>query len=66
MTTMISEVYTAFRSAGVPEETAKLAAEALATKDDINKLEKELIIIKWMIGLVIIVQVLPFLKGVIE
>jgi len=67
MTTMISEVYTAFRSAGVSEEIAKSAAEALsaeslATKDDIRKLEKELIIIKWMIGLVIAVQVLPFLK----
>jgi len=69
MTTMISEVYTAFRSAGVSEDTAKSAAEALsaeslATKDDIRKLEKELIIIKWMIGLVIAVQVLPLLKSI--
>jgi len=64
---MISEVYTAFRKAGVSEEDAKAAAEALsteslATKDDIRKLDKELLIIKWMIGLVIAVDVLPLLK----
>jgi len=67
MSTMISEVYTAFRKAGVSEEDAKAAAEALsaeslATKDDIRKLDKELLIIKWMIGLVIAVDVLPLLK----
>ncbi len=67
MSTMISEVYTAFRKAGVSEEDAKAAAEALsaeslATKDDIRKLDKELLIIKWMIGLVIAVEILPLLK----
>jgi hypothetical protein len=64
---MISEVYTAFRKAGVSEEDAKAAAEALsaeslATKDDIRKLDKELLIIKWMIGLVIAVEILPLLR----
>ena len=64
---MISEVYNAFRIAGVPEVEAQKAAEALsseslATKDDINKLQKELLVIKWMIALVIIVEVVPFLK----
>ena len=39
MTTMISEVYSAFRTAGVPEGEARKAAEALsaenlATKND--------------------------------
>ena len=58
MTTMISEVYDAFRSAGVPEEKARKAAEAmssdaLATKGDIARLEKELAVLKWMVGLVI-------------
>jgi hypothetical protein len=67
MTTMISEVYSAFRKAGVPEEDARLAAEALsaeslATKDDIRKLDKELLIIKWMLGLIIAIQVLPILR----
>jgi hypothetical protein len=55
---MISEVYDAFRSAGDPEDKARAAAEALsedqlATKTDIVKLEKELPVIKWMLGLVI-------------
>ena len=68
MSTMISEFYSAFRKAGVPEEDAKAAAEALsseslATKDDIRKLDKELTVIKWMIGLVIVVEVMPLLKG---
>jgi hypothetical protein len=45
MATMISEVYDAFRSAGVPEDKARAAAEALsedqlATKADIAKLER--------------------------
>ena len=40
MTTMISEVYSAFRTAGVPEQEARKAAEALsadsaATEGDI-------------------------------
>jgi len=43
---MITEVYTAFRKAGVPEEEAKAAAEApssdsVATKGDIHSLEVE-------------------------
>jgi hypothetical protein len=45
MATMISEVYDAFRSVGVPEDKARAAAEALseeqlATKADIARLEK--------------------------
>ncbi len=51
MTTVISEVYDAFRSAGVPEEKALKAAEALssdalATKGDMARLEKELAVLK--------------------
>lgn len=58
MTTMISEVYDAFRSAGVPEDKARKAAEALsgkslATKGDIVCMERELAVLKWMVGLVI-------------
>ena len=53
------------RVGGVPEEQAKAEAEALvtafseamdsqlATKTDINRLERELIVIKWMVGLVL-------------
>ena len=50
MTTMLSEVYQALRNAGVPEDDARAAAEALAaenlaTKDDVRRLERELLII---------------------
>ena len=46
MTTMIFEVFEAFRAAGVPEDKAREAAEALsaenpATKSDINDLKSD-------------------------
>jgi hypothetical protein len=53
------------REAGVPEAQAKAEAEALvtafseamdsqlATKSDTNRLERELLVIKWMVGLVL-------------
>jgi hypothetical protein len=53
------------RAGGVPEKQAKAEVEALvtafseamdsqlATKTDINRLERELIVIKWMVGLVL-------------
>lgn len=68
MTTMISEVFSAFRKAGVPEEEARQAAEALsaeslATKTDIAGIKQELAIIKWMLGIVIAAQVLPLIKS---
>ena len=70
MSTMISEVFTAFRKAGVPEDDARSAAEALsneslATKNDIQKLDKELSIIKWMLGLIIVVEIMPIIKSVV-
>lgn len=52
------------KAAGVPEGQAKAEAEALvsafseamdaqlATKNDINRIEKELAVLKWMIGIV--------------
>jgi len=55
MSTMIFEVFDAFRTAGVPEEKARKAAEALsnettATKADVVRIERELAILKWMVG----------------
>ncbi|MGH8635931.1 MAG: hypothetical protein ACREUX_05850 [Burkholderiales bacterium] len=51
MATMISEVYDAFRAAGVPEEQARRAAEAiraesLATKTDIAAVKLDLAVLK--------------------
>ncbi len=70
MTTMISEVYDAFRAAGTPEAEARKAAEALsaeslATKGDIARLEKELLVIKWMLALVIATTSVPLLKALL-
>lgn len=55
MTTMISEVYDAFIAANVPPDKARKAAEALsaeslATKQDIIRVERELAVMRWMIG----------------
>lgn len=55
MTTMIKEVYDAFIEAGVSEEKAGKAAEAiseesLATKADIAELKAQLLVVKWMVG----------------
>ncbi len=76
MTTMISEVYNAFLKAGVPEQDAREAAEALsaenlATKNDvvevrkdINRLERDIAVMKWMLGIIIAAQVLPLFQAV--
>lgn len=54
MATMISEVYDAFVSAGAPEDKARKAAEALAAYENrFTKFEGELLVLKWMVGIVI-------------
>jgi len=70
MTTMISEVYEAFRAAGVDDEKARKAAEALsaeslATKADISDVKAELKVIKWMVALVIAINAIPMLKALL-
>ena len=67
----VSEVYEAFRSAGTPEKEARKAAEALsseqvATKEDIARIEKELLVLKWMMALVIITNLIPLLKSLLS
>ena len=61
-------------SAGVNREQAKAEAEALvtalseamdsqlATKADINRLERELVVVKWMVGAVLGLAVANFAK----
>jgi hypothetical protein len=71
VTTMISEVYSAFRAAGVDEEQARKAAEALsaeslATKADVVRIEHELTVIKWMLGVVVAATVIPLLKPLLQ
>lgn len=58
MSTMISEVYDAFLSAGAPEDKARKAAEALADYDNrFTKIDTELVILKWMVGFAIALNV---------
>lgn len=52
---MVTELYDALRAAGAPEEKARAAVQAmseasLATKTDIARLERELLVVKWMSG----------------
>jgi hypothetical protein len=54
MTTMISEIYDAFISAGADEEKARKAAEAVAEHEKrFDHIDKELLVLKWMMGVMI-------------
>jgi hypothetical protein len=62
---MISEVYDALISAGAAEDKARKAAETLANYDNrfsrvdgaILKVESELVLVKWMVGFAIALNV---------
>ena len=57
---MISEVYDAFIAAGAPEDKARKAAEALAFSridGGLLKIQSELLLLKWMVGLTIALNV---------
>ena len=58
MATMISEVYDAFIAAGAPEDRARKAAEAVADYENpFTRIDSELLILKWMVGLAIALNV---------
>jgi len=70
MSMMVSEVYDALVAAGAPEDKARAAAiavseEQLVTKKDIADIKSELIVVKWMLGVVIVVTVLPALTALL-
>jgi hypothetical protein len=51
MPVMLSKTYDAFIAAGAPEEKARAAAEELAAYEiRFAKIEQDLAIIKWMLG----------------
>ena len=58
MAIMISELYTALKSAGAPEHLARKAAEAVAVYGDritnignqFARIERDLTLLKWMAG----------------
>lgn len=66
MSAIVKEVYEAFVEAGVSEEKSTLAAKAIADYDTrFSRIESDLLILKWMVGLVIVVEVLPLLKDLV-
>ncbi len=63
MSLMLAKTYSAFKAAGAPEEEAVAAAEEIAGIDArFNRLENKLTLLTWMVGLIVIVEVVPFLK----
>ena len=51
MAVMLSKTYDAFVAAGAPEEKARAAAEELAAYESrFVKIEQDLAVIKWMLG----------------
>jgi hypothetical protein len=51
MAVMLSRTYDAFVSAGAPEEKARAAAEELAAYETrFAKIETDLAVLKWMVG----------------
>jgi len=61
---IVKEVYDAFLEAGVSDEKATEAAKAIANYDArFNKIEADLLLLKWMVGLVIVVEIAPLLKS---
>ena len=54
MAVMIAEVYEALKEAGASEGKARAAAESLANYESrFSKIEADLLVIKWMLGVVI-------------
>jgi hypothetical protein len=54
MTMMVTELYDALISAGADDVKAKQAAAALANYDDrFSRIETDMAVLKWMLGLVV-------------
>ena len=54
MAVMIAEVYEALMEAGASEAKARAAAESLANYENrFPKIEADLLVVKWMLGVVI-------------
>jgi len=48
------------------EERSSLAVKAIADNDTrFSRIQSDLLILEWMVGLVIVVEVLPLLKGLV-
>jgi len=60
---MIAEIYDAFLAAHVPEDTARKAAEAVAVYEArLAAIERELAVLKWMVGTNVLLTVAVLVK----
>ena len=74
MSVMVTELYDALIDAGASEEKARTAAWVMADYNSrFDQLDQKLIeihgkinLLQWMVALVIVVNVLPALKGFLE
>ncbi len=63
MTTMISEVYDALKSAGADDQKARAAAEAMANShNEILRLWGRIELLQWMVGFNLIISVATLWK----
>jgi hypothetical protein len=53
MAIMLAKTYAAFKAAGVSESEATAAAEEIAGYENVAKIETDLAVIKWMLGVLI-------------
>nr|VFK27879.1 MAG: hypothetical protein BECKMB1821G_GA0114241_103119 [Candidatus Kentron sp. MB]VFK31802.1 MAG: hypothetical protein BECKMB1821I_GA0114274_102716 [Candidatus Kentron sp. MB]VFK75572.1 MAG: hypothetical protein BECKMB1821H_GA0114242_102616 [Candidatus Kentron sp. MB] len=66
MSAIVKEVYDAFVGVCVSEEKFTLVAKAITGYGNrFSRIQSDLLILKWMVGLVIVVEVLPLLKGLV-
>ena len=64
MNVFSKDLYDALVEAGASEAKASAAAKDIAAVDKrFNKIEADLVVLKWMVGLVIVVEILPVLQG---
>lgn len=71
MSTMISEVYDAFKDAGASEDKARKAAEVLANyeghfakiENDLTAVRGEMTLLKWMLGFNLAISVALLFKA---
>jgi len=60
---MLAEVYDAFLAAAVPEATARKAAEAVAVYEKrLAGIERELAVLRWMVGTNVVLTVAVLVK----
>ena len=63
MKLIISELNDALLEAGASPEKAKAASESVADfQKEINEVKSDLKVIKWGVGLIFVVVVIPYLK----